>query len=267
MAVNKHINFFELQKAAEKPGCPLCRIISDRAEMYIDNMLFEHVSDIPFRRLHRAAGGFCSYHSRNLISFRDGLAVAILSKDILIDKIKSFETGKIIRAKSRCPICIEKDRIEDEYLGFLLETGGETKEEQELRKIFLSSDGLCAPHYSALLFNRKRGRWEDKSEGKLKEKTNGDVEVRTKRAGEGRKMRSRARNIPKWLSDFHENKYRNMLTRISNFIELSAYGRQEEFAKLSEEDQLVWREAASALRGSEDLFGVYTKDMDIRHLS
>ena len=230
MAVEKHINFFEFQKAAEKPGCPLCRIVSDRAEMYIDNLLFEHVSDVPFRRLHRAAGGFCSFHSRNLISFRDGLAVAILSKDLLLDRIASFETKKPLSFKSRCPICIERDRIEDEYLGFLAKSHGDTEEVQELRRIFTASDGLCAPHYSALLFNH----------GKKSNPT------------EGLKMKSKARTIPKWLMDFHDSRYKDLLTRINNFIELSAYGRQGEFAALSEKDQLVWKEAAAALRGSAD---------------
>ena len=32
MPVEKHINFFELEKAAGKPGCPLCLIISERAD-------------------------------------------------------------------------------------------------------------------------------------------------------------------------------------------------------------------------------------------
>ena len=232
MAVEKHINFFELQKAAEKPGCPLCRIVSDRAEMYIDNMLFEHVSDRPFRRLHRIAGGFCTYHSRNLVSFRDGLAVAILSKDLLTDRIISFETKKVWKPKSRCPICIERDKIEIEYLGFLAESHGNSKEEEELRQVFLASEGLCAPHYSALLFNTK---------GKTK-------------------------SIPKWLKDFHDEKFNRLLDRLSNFIELSAYGRQEEFAALSEKDQNVWKEAASALRGTADLFSSYNKEIDLRHL-
>ena len=267
MAISKHINFFELQKAAEKPGCPLCRIISDRAVMYIDNMLFEHVSDIPFRRIHRAAGGFCSFHSKSLISFRDGLAVAILSKDLLIDRIGSFENGIFSHPKSRCPICIEKDRIEEEYLGFLVESDGDSKEEQELRKIFTASDGLCAPHYSALLFNREKGHREGRGRNRLKEKADGDVKVHIHRGRGGhRRMNRRARNIPKWLKDFHEEKYRKLLVRINNFIELSAYGRQAEFTKLSEEDQLVWREAAAALRGQEDLYDTYTKDIDIRHL-
>jgi hypothetical protein len=218
MAVDKHINFFELQKAAEKPGCPLCRIVNDRADRYIDNMLFEHVSDRGFRALHRAAGGFCPFHSRNLVSFRDGLAVAIMSRDILEDRIASFEKAKPWRPKGRCPICEERDRIEEEYLSFLAGSGGDSKEEKELKKIFTASDGLCAPHYSGLLFTAK----------------------------------GKARAVPQWLREFHERLFNEMMRRLGQFIELSAYGRQEEFSRLSEKDQLVWKEAAAALRGSTE---------------
>lgn len=216
MAIDKHMNFFELQKAAEKPGCPLCRIVNDRAEWYIDNLLFEHVADRGFRALHRESGGFCSFHSRNLDSFRDGLAVAILSRDILEDRLSSFEKKKDWKPKGQCPICLERDRIEEEYLGFLAASGGESDEEQELRAAITASEGLCAPHYAGLLFTPK----------------------------------GKSRSVPKWLRDFHETKFRDLLARVSQFIELSAYGRQDEFAALSQKDQLVWKEAALALRGS-----------------
>jgi hypothetical protein len=212
MAVEKHINFFELQKASEKSGCPLCRIVSDRATRYIDNTLFEHIADRGFRALHRAAGGFCSFHSRHLVSFRDGLAVAILSRDILEDRIDCFERKKPWRPKSRCPVCIERDKIEQEYLDFLAGSNGNSPEERELRDFFTASDGLCAPHYAALLSWKK--------------------------------------SVPAWLRDFQETKFRELKTRLDKFIELSAYGRQAEFAALSEKDQLVWKEAAACL--SED---------------
>ena len=218
MAVDKHINFFELQKASEKSGCPLCRIVNDRADRYIDNMLFEHISDRGFRALHRAAGGFCPFHSRNLVSFRDGLAVAIMSRDILEDRIASFEKKRPWRPKGRCPICDERDRIEEEYLSFLAESGGDSKEEKELKALFTGSDGLCAPHYSALLFMPK----------------------------------GKPRAVPRWLRDFHESRFRELLCRVDKFIELSAYGRQEEFSSLCEKDQLVWKEAAAALRGTAE---------------
>ena len=244
MAVDKHINFFELQKAAEKPGCPLCRIINDRAEMYIDNLLFEHVSDRTFRALHRAAGGFCSYHSRNLVSFRDGLAVAILSRDLLDDRIISFEERKPWRPRGRCPICVERDRIEEEYLGFLAESHGDTKEEQELRQIFTASDGLCAPHYSALLFPRAgRGRWRER---------NRDGRRRGGERRGGMRIMGRSRTLPQWLTDFHDSKFRDLYGRVMQFIDFSAYGRKEDFDSLSEQDQLVWKEAAAALRGAVD---------------
>ena len=213
MAVEKHINFFELQKASEKPGCPLCRIVKDRAYRYIDNTLFEHVSDRGFRAIHRAAGGFCSFHSRGLVSFRDGLAVAILGRDILEDRIESFERKRPWRPKGRCPVCIEKELIEQEYLDFIAGSDGNSIEEQELRMFFTSSDGLCAPHYSSLLF-----------------------------LPSGRK-----RKVPAWIRNFQEAKFKKLKERIDKFIELSAYGRKPEFDALSERDQLVWKEAAACL--------------------
>jgi hypothetical protein len=214
MAIEKHINFFELQKVCEKPGCPLCRIVSDRANRYIDNTLFEHVSDRGFRALHRAAGGFCSFHSRHLVSFRDGLAVAILSRDILNDRIDCFERKSPWRPKGRCPVCVEREKIEDEYLDFLSQSGGNSSEEQELRIFFTSSDGLCAPHYAGLLFTPKGAR----------------------------------RTLPPWIKNFQEQKFKELKKRLDVFVELSAYGRQQEFAALSERDQLVWKEAAACLR-------------------
>ncbi|MDR3147907.1 MAG: hypothetical protein LBU00_05980 [Treponema sp.] len=214
MAVDKHINFFELEKSCEKPGCPLCRIVNDRAERYIDNMLFEHVSDRKFRRAHRLAGGFCSFHSRNLESFRDGLAVAILGRDILEERLDSFAGRKPWRRKERCPVCVERERIETEYLGFLAGAGGESAEERELRQVFTRSDGLCAPHYGRLLDSWKR--------------------------------------IPAWITEFHDRKFTDLKRRIDQFIELSAYGRQDEFRALPEGDRLVWKELALALRGNVD---------------
>jgi len=214
MAIEKHINFFEMQKACEKPGCPLCRIVSDRANRYIDNTLFEHVADRGFRALHRASGGFCSFHSRNLVSFRDGLAVAILSRDILEDRIEHFEWKKKWRPKGKCPVCVERERIEQEYLDFLASSGGNSPEERELREFFTAADGLCAPHYNSLLF-MPNGR--------------------------------RRLIVPAWIKNFQETKLKQLIQRLDKFIEFSAYGRQKEFAELSEKDQLVWKEAAACL--------------------
>jgi len=180
----------------------------------MDNLLFEHVSDRGFRAAYRAAGGFCDYHSRGLSSYRDGLAVAILGRDILLDRIASFKKNKAWKPKDRCPVCLERERIETEYLGFLSGADADDPskaDEHELRVAFQASDGFCAPHYAGLLEKAKR--------------------------------------IPRWLREFQERKFDELLSRTSTFIEYSAYGRQEEFNALSEKDKIVWKELAVALRG------------------
>jgi hypothetical protein len=186
-------------------------------------MLFEHVSDRSFRAAYRTAGGFCAAHSRNLESFRDGLAVAILGRDILEDRIGLFKKGKPWRPGGRCPVCEEQERIEKEYLGFLAGTG-ETRagdaagdEAEELRGFFTASGGLCVPHYGRLLETVKR--------------------------------------VPRWLREFQERRFEELLRRTGQFIELSAYGRQEEFSRLPKEDQILWKELAAVLRGGSDQCG------------
>lgn len=205
----KHINYFALEKACGKPGCPVCTIVSERSARYIDNMLFEHVSDRGFRAKYRAAGGFCPSHSRHLDSFRDGLAVAILGEDILTHAMIDLEKRKAPKYKAPCPACAETSRIEEEFLGFILESSDE-----HFVSFFTASEGLCVPHYSALVRMKKR--------------------------------------IPSWLKTFQEEKFRSMLARTRQMIECSAWGRQSDFAQLSEKDRIVWKELALSLRGNRD---------------
>ncbi len=203
----KHVNWFALEKACAKPGCPLCTIVTERSDRYIDNMLFEHVSDRGFREKYRNALGFCPEHSRNLESYRDGLAVAILGEDILSHMMGDLKKRKATKAKAICPACSETARVEREFLGFLAES-----EDQPLKDFFTASEGLCVPHYRQLVTSVKR--------------------------------------VPLWLRDFHEKRFEALLRRTRNFIEFSAWGRQDDFAALSPEDKVVWKEIARALRGS-----------------
>ena len=89
------------------------------------------------------------------------------------------------------------------------------EDEAELKEILLKSDGLCAVHYSQMV------------------------------SLVGNKM-------PKWFVEFQENKFKSLLERAGRFIEFSAWGRQKDFASLSPEDKVVWKELASTLRGSID---------------
>jgi hypothetical protein len=208
--VDRHIPFFELSKACALPACPLCSIVSARAGKYLDNLLFEHVSDRPFRRSFRAAGGFCSEHAERLASYRDGLAVAILYRDVLADQMGEGKRKRAFGAKEPCPVCVERRRIEDEYLGFIAEARGESEEVLDLRKAFEAGRGLCLHHYIGL--------------------------------------RERHARLPGWLVAFQEGKFASLLKRADAFIELSSYGHQDEFEALSTDDKLVWKELVETAR-------------------
>lgn len=151
MPTEKHINYFALEKACEKPGCPLCSIVSERSARYIDNMLFEHVSDRGFRAKYREAGGFCPAHSKNLESFRDGLAVAILGEDILSHALPDLKKRKNPKYPGLCPACEETLRVESEFLGFIAET-----DDEHFVSFFTASDGLCLPHYRKMVALSKK---------------------------------------------------------------------------------------------------------------
>ena len=205
----RHVNWFALEKACAQPGCPVCAIVADRSRRYIDNMLFEHVSDRGFRAQYREAGGFCPDHAKSLDSYRDGLAVAILGVDVLKDALPALKRRKANVRKGQCPACAETERVEREFLGFI---AGATDE--DFVSFFTASVGLCLPHYRALLSSVKKA--------------------------------------PDWLISFQEAKFERLLERAGNFIEFSAWGRQADFARLSDADKVVWKELALALRGRVD---------------
>lgn len=209
MAVEKHVNYFALQKACEKDGCPLCTIINERINRYIDGMLFEHISDRTFRAQYREAGGFCDRHAKKLLTFRDGLAVAILGQGTLSDYIEDFKKKKMRKYKESCPACAEQERIEKEFLSFIAESHDE-ESDAELQRFFTQSEGLCVKHYAQMVSQVKR--------------------------------------VPKWVSIFQEEKFKRLLDRTNTFIDNSAWGKQEQFAALSDADKVVWKELAAALR-------------------
>lgn len=213
MSETKHVNFFALEKACEKEGCPFCSLINERIYRYIDGMLFEHISDITFRRAYRASGGFCKSHGKILLDYRDGLAVAILGQNILSDYIESFKKNKSPTFKAECPACIEQKKIEKDFSSFLTENHKDRETQKQIIQFFTESEGLCVPHYAKLLDLYK---------------------------------------APQWLKKFQEEKFSAVNKRSLQFIDYSAWGNQDKFESLSREDQVVWQELALLLRGTVD---------------
>ena len=105
----RHVNWFALEKACAQPGCPVCAIVADRSRRYIDNMLFEHVSDRGFRAQYRESGGFCPDHAKSLDAYRDGLAVAILGVDVLKDALPALFAADAAEIRLGRPVLAQLD--------------------------------------------------------------------------------------------------------------------------------------------------------------
>jgi len=150
MPAETHLPQIEWRAACESGACPVCHLAGKRTAKYLDSLLWEHVTDREFRYAFRAAGGFCQGHSRDLDSFRDGLAVAILHRDILGDRLEAFRKKKAFKSKAPCVICKERERVEKTYFTLLSESAGTE------RAAFEASAGLCVPHYGKFLSQVRR---------------------------------------------------------------------------------------------------------------
>ncbi|MEW5867147.1 MAG: DUF6062 family protein [Bacillota bacterium] len=159
--MSRHMTYYNLIDAMRKPGCFICRLISETVTRYLDTILYENVNDVGVRRSLRESNGFCPKHAWLLCDQGDLLGHSIIYGD-LVDGVLDFLKGLLVshpHARStrttvsrqvkallpgrRCPACLVAHRVQESYLGVLLnEFGSDPEFEEE----FASSSGLCLPH-------------------------------------------------------------------------------------------------------------------------
>ncbi|HVL53125.1 MAG TPA: DUF6062 family protein [Vitreimonas sp.] len=109
-----------------KPGCPLCRRVTDITTRFVDAMLYESVNDVPFRAELDAGRGFCRHHVHEVLSANRNRTGGSLASAILLGAMLRVRRGELGqargggRARSRrleaaaaapdCPICRQADR-------------------------------------------------------------------------------------------------------------------------------------------------------------
>jgi hypothetical protein len=166
-------NYFALLEACPKPGCPVCRLVRETAEHFLDGLFYEMVNDAGMRRQLRRSLGFCKDHVRVLLDthLRDPLGLTNIYHDML-DKILSdlllaslpkpetgvFETSRGHLPKNlarqveslrqslspyeRCPAC----RLQEQSISLSIELLVNNLEDETLYQALGASDGLCLPH-------------------------------------------------------------------------------------------------------------------------
>jgi Family of unknown function (DUF6062) len=89
---DKSFTYFALLEAFEKPGCPVCRFMTEYSISYLDALFYEQVNDVGIRRKLRASRGFCNWHawqSRQIAS--SALGVAIIANDLITEEMARLD--------------------------------------------------------------------------------------------------------------------------------------------------------------------------------
>ena len=138
---------------------------------YLDGLLYEYVNTPPVHRDFRAGRGLCNQHMWQLPTYRGvSLGVAILDAAVLDELLTIIDhhavgtesaspLGRLRRGRAPgagelaqaleptgpCIACREAERVEQRTLRTL------TGHFDRFEAIFAQSDGLCLPHFRALL--------------------------------------------------------------------------------------------------------------------
>jgi hypothetical protein len=151
----------ELQEMLQQPGCPICHVGRKVARSQLDALLYDSVTDKDSRDKLAGSMGFCSAHSRDLLTFPgERLGATIIEWALLREAQRRLRgsapaAGSSWRQRLRgqaaassslaagdpCPVCANQATLEARSLRELLEhlVG-------DLETPLRAAGGLCWPH-------------------------------------------------------------------------------------------------------------------------
>jgi hypothetical protein len=151
----------ELHEMLQQPGCPICHVGYKVARSQLDALLYDSVTDKDSREKLAGSMGFCSAHSRDLLSFPgERLGATIIEWALLREAQRRLQrsgpaAGRSLAQRLRgqgpatsslgaedpCPVCLHKAEIEARSLRELLEHLVD-----DLETPLAAAGGLCWPH-------------------------------------------------------------------------------------------------------------------------
>ena len=165
--------YFELLKACDQPGCPVCRLEQQAVGRFLDHLFYESVNDGETRAHLRASLGFCREHTELLLEtgLGDALGMAIIYQDVLGTVLKrltkkkypssegtvlarllgriptelAYTLERVMQAVSPnepCLACQQRESTERVVISVLTAQ----IQDPELVAAFARTDGLCLPH-------------------------------------------------------------------------------------------------------------------------
>jgi Family of unknown function (DUF6062) len=156
-----------LHAAFKREGCPVCTVVLESIEHFMDNWQYEGFTDVEHRLGLIRSRGFCPLHTWQLARHNAAFQLAVIYNEVLgdIEEELNQEYQKHVAASSRaswkpwqrkqsdtldtnslyaqCPICQVRGKIEERIIDTLLEQ----LRSEEVRSLLTQSTGLCLVHF------------------------------------------------------------------------------------------------------------------------
>lgn len=177
-------HYHDIRQALDQPGCPLCRLLTDRADRFLDTVLWELVNDTEVRAELNQARGYCQPHAWLLVRKGSALGIAILMRDV-VNTLLQVAGATVVGGKSEsvlesfrrsldrnristvsallvedfspqrpCPACEQVAATEKDCIDTLLK---HLDGPGALLDPYRASDGLCLPHFRRVLASASSG--------------------------------------------------------------------------------------------------------------
>lgn len=141
-------------------GCPLCRLVQESIQKFLEAWKYELFTDRGIRGELRQTQGFCHDHTWQLVRLGASLPLAQAYRDIVTDAIEQLQSGGALEAPQAgrgffrlfaesksderlCPACKRETSVEEGHI----QTLRQAIQEEEFRQQFVTSQGLCLGHF------------------------------------------------------------------------------------------------------------------------
>jgi len=160
----KPFTHHELLEACAEDGCPVCNIGAQTVRRQLKFWFYEYINDREMRASLANSLGFCSEHTRLLLSHKiaDSLGAAIIFEHLAKVALREFpkassnmknlsrKIGALVSASDKRGPCLACQRW-DESVTYTLRQIAGALDNSTVTNSLESSDGLCFLHLSQLL--------------------------------------------------------------------------------------------------------------------
>jgi hypothetical protein len=166
---SKPFSYYDLIDVLEHPGCPVCNLLVQKSDRYLDSIFSEMLLNPETQQAFRERRGLCALHSARATEYIGGsLEIAMLYTVGLEEVVNAFMADSpngnggwlqnfTARSQSAlenhlapsgaCAVCSYMVECEQRYI----ETLGKYISDRKLEKAFEASEGLCLPHFRIAL--------------------------------------------------------------------------------------------------------------------